>query len=129
MMQTYKVFVYGTLKSGGRVRGLDQFDGANIIGEALTTDALYSLYDLGSFPCVCLDGNQRIKGEVWEVDTETLKILDAIEGYPDFYNRKEIDTTQGKVWMYYIPDVTSMTRKPVHGEVAEWNSETSISWR
>ena len=53
----------------------------------------------------------------------------AIEGYPDFYNRKEIDTTQGKVWMYFIPDVAGYNRKPVHGDVAEWNSETSISWR
>ena len=129
MMQTYKVFVYGTLKSGGRVRGLDQFDGASVVGEAVTSDALYSLFDLGSFPCVCLNGNQHVKGEVWEIDAETLKILDAIEGYPDFYNRKEIDTTQGKVWIYYIPDVTHMTRKPVHGEVAEWNNETSFSRR
>ena len=54
-MQTYKVFVYGTLKSGGRVRGLDQFDGASVVGEAVTSDALYSLFDLGSFPCVCLE--------------------------------------------------------------------------
>ena len=32
-----KVFVYGTLKSGGEIRGLNQFgDGANIVGKAKT---------------------------------------------------------------------------------------------
>ena len=126
-MADKKVFVYGTLKSGGRVRGLQQFDGAIGVGEATTSDALYSLFDLGAFPCVTLDGNQKIKGEVWSVDTETFKMLDAIEGYPDFYSRKEINTTEGKVWMYYIPDVAGYTRKPVHGNIAEWHSENSVS--
>ena len=32
--EMFKVFVYGTLKSGGDIRGLNQFgDGANIVGK------------------------------------------------------------------------------------------------
>ena len=32
-----KVFVYGTLKSGGEIRGLNQFgEGASIVGKAKT---------------------------------------------------------------------------------------------
>ena len=31
-----KVFVYGSLKSGGAVRGLNQFEGATIVGKAKT---------------------------------------------------------------------------------------------
>jgi len=46
-----KVFVYGTLKSGGSIRGLNQFgDGAVIIGKAVTTYPDYEMLDLGSFP-------------------------------------------------------------------------------
>ena len=97
------VFVYGTLKSGGEVRGLNQFgDGANIVGKAKTTYPDYDMADLGAFPGVFLNGEFHIEGEVWEVDEETLKDLDAIEGYPDFYKRQITHTDKGKAWMYYL---------------------------
>ena len=39
-----RVFVYGTLKSGGTIRGLNQFgEGATIVGKANTT---YPDYDI-----------------------------------------------------------------------------------
>ena len=91
-----KVFVYGTLKSGGEVRGLNQFgDGATIVGKAKTQYPDYEMADLGAFPGVFLNGKYHIEGEVWEVDDETLEHLDAIEGYPDFYSRQVTHTTQG----------------------------------
>lgn len=98
-----KVFVYGTLKSGGEVRGLNQFgDGATIVGKAKTQYPDYEMSDLGAFPGVFLNGKHHIEGEVWEVDDETLEHLDAIEGYPDFYSRQVTHTTQGKAWMYFL---------------------------
>jgi gamma-glutamylcyclotransferase (GGCT)/AIG2-like uncharacterized protein YtfP len=98
-----KVFVYGTLKSGGDVRGLNQFgDGATIVGKAKTQYPDYEMSDLGAFPGVFLNGKYHIEGEVWEVDDETLEHLDAIEGYPDFYSRQVTHTTQGKAWMYFL---------------------------
>lgn len=102
-----RVFVYGTLKRGNRVRGMDKMGNAKFINEAVTVDAEYSLYDLGAFPAVSRRGENRIQGEVWEVDDALMAILDVIEGYPDFYNRCEVVTTEGTAWMYYIDDVAA----------------------
>jgi|TARA_R100000081_G_C4792819_1_gene158883 gamma-glutamylcyclotransferase (GGCT)/AIG2-like uncharacterized protein YtfP len=99
----FRVFVYGTLKSGGDIRGLNQFgDGANIIGKTKTTYPDYEMVDLGAFPGVFLNGKNYIEGEVWEVDKETMEDLDAIEGYPNFYNRQVVHTDLGKANMYYL---------------------------
>ena len=98
-----RVFVYGTLKSGGAIRGLNQFgEGAAIVGKAKTMYPDYEMSDLGAFPGVFLNGKFHIEGEVWEVDDQVMEQLDAIEGYPDFYNRQVTHTTQGKAWMYYL---------------------------
>ena len=95
------VFVYGSLKSGGMVRGLDGFPGATIVGKAKTTYPDYNMLDLGSFPVV-VKGEKYIQGEVWEVDDTTFQELDMIEGYPDFYKRVKTETTQGRAWMYFL---------------------------
>lgn len=102
-MDKHLVFVYGSLKSGGDIRGLNQFgDGAVIVGKAKTTYPDYHMADLGAFPGVFLGGDKYIQGEVWEVSDEVLEQLDAIEGYPSFYNRVKTQTSKGKAWMYYL---------------------------
>jgi len=125
-----KVFVYGTLKSGGQIRGLNQFgDGAVIVGKAQTVYPDYDMIDLGAFPGVVKGGTYKIQGEVWEVDDETMQDLDAIEGYPDFYNREVTMTTQGKAWMYYLPrdtyagyeNVDSPQVEIINDEVKMWH--------
>ena len=99
-----KVFVYGTLKSGGTIRGLSGFgDGAVIVGKAKTTYPDYKMVDLGSFPGVLMGDTNFIQGEVWEVDDDIAEQLDAIEGYPEFYNKIPTETTQGKAMMYFLP--------------------------
>ena len=125
-----KVFVYGTLKSGGQIRGLNQFgDGAVIVGKAQTVYPDYDMIDLGAFPGVVKGGTYKIQGEVWEVNDETMQDLDAIEGYPDFYNREVTMTTQGKAWMYYLPrdtyagyeNVDSPKVEIINDEVKMWH--------
>lgn len=125
-----KVFVYGTLKSGGQIRGLNQFgDGAVIVGKAQTVYPDYDMIDLGAFPGVVKGGTYKIQGEVWEVDDQTMQDLDAIEGYPDFYNREVTMTTQGKAWMYYLPrdtyagyeNVDSPQVEIINDEVKMWH--------
>ena len=109
-----KVFVYGTLKSGGEIRGLNQFgDGANIVGKAKTQYPDYEMSDLGAFPGVFLNGEFHIQGEVWEVSDDVAKQLDAIEGYPDFYNKIPTETSQGKAMMYFLPK--EYEKYPTHG--------------
>ena len=98
-----KVFVYGTLKSGGAIRGLSNFgDGAVIVGKAKTTYPDYKMIDLGAFPGVLMGGEHHIQGEVWEVSDEVAEHLDAIEGYPDFYNKVPTETSEGKAMMYFL---------------------------
>ena len=99
-----KVFVYGSLKRGNNVRGMQFFQGAIRVGQAQTTAGIYSMLDLGSFPGVTLDGKHDINGEVYIIDEQILSQLDAIEGYPDFYDRTEVETTEGKALMYFLPN-------------------------
>ena len=99
-----KVFVYGSLKRGNNVRGMQFFQGAIRVGQAQTTAGIYSMLDLGSFPGVILDGKHDINGEVYIIDEQILSQLDAIEGYPDFYDRTEVETTEGKALMYFLPN-------------------------
>ena len=100
------VFVYGTLKKGNPIRGLDKFNGSTFIGEATTIDSDFMMLDLGAFPGVIFAKNwinaTKISGEVFSVTTDVIMKLDIIEGYPDFYDRSEVETTKGKAWMYHL---------------------------
>jgi gamma-glutamylcyclotransferase (GGCT)/AIG2-like uncharacterized protein YtfP len=123
MDNTTPVFVYGTLMKGNSTRGLNMFPGAKFKGTAQTKKSSYSLYDLGSFPAVGPKGRNSIQGEVWEVDDETFRQLDRIEGYPEFYSRQQIDTTQGKAWMYYIPDIAE------YDSVYQIKGDGTVAWQ
>jgi len=122
-MQKNKVFVYGTLKKDNSTRGLNLWSDATYVGDAVTHDQ-FNLWDMGSFPAVTLKGNASISGEVWEVSDEVFESLDRIEGYPEFYERTEIETAYGKAWMYYIPDIEPYYR----AELIEPFNNTA-SWR
>ena len=106
-----KVFVYGTLKTGGALRGMDAISMDSVlVGRAKTEYPDYDMIDLGSFPGV-ISGTKFIQGEVWEVNEDTFQVLDQIEGYPDFYDRKLVHTTEGKAWMYYLPNPEQYGRR------------------
>ena len=90
-----KVFVYGTLKKGGRFHSV--LESSEYIGKG-ETGPDFELYDTkAGYPAVKLGGNTKISGEIYNVDKDTLSKLDYIEGHPDFYERKktyvvELDT-------------------------------------
>ena len=109
-----RVFVYGTLKSGGSVRGLDLYgEHSSIVGKAKTKYPDYTMIDLGAFPGVVLNGTDYIQGEVWEVSQALADEIDGIEGYPDFYNKAQTETSLGKAWMYFLegPGYTKLADK------------------
>lgn len=97
-----KVAVYGSLKKGfhndifldtSELKGIDE------------TLSEYTMYSMGgSFPCITEEGDTSISIEVYEVDEGVFERLDMLEGYPLFYNRKEIDTKWGQAWIYYVKD-------------------------
>lgn len=123
-----KVFVYGTLKSGGSIRGLENFgDGAVIVGRAKTTYPDYHMVDLGSFPGVLMGGTKHIQGEVWEVSDDVAEQLDAIEGYPEFYNKVPTETSQGKAMMYFLPKEYAKYPGPEQSQQIDDEADT-LTW-
>lgn len=101
-----RVFVYGSLLKGfGNHRLLRN---ATFVGEAKTT-AEYTMISRGGFPGVFPGGHTEILGELYDVDEETAKRLDWLEGvdYKDPHNghyRKEEITLAGgeKAFIYFI---------------------------
>ena len=95
-----KVFVYGTLKEG---RPLDRKIFADLRTKVQPATIKGSIFNLGSFPTIKLDGAGTVIGEVHTFPEkhfkEVLQIMDAIEGYnasePDkgLYNRHVIEAT------------------------------------
>ena len=84
-MPTTILFVYGTLKRGGRSNHLlkEQI----FLGEAQTLPR-YRLYDQGDHPCLVEDKKSgvAVHGELWQVDEAILAGLDAYED-PSLFKR------------------------------------------
>ena len=58
------------------------------------------LHDLGPFPMAVL-GDGRVWGELYAVDPEGLARLDALEGYPRLYDRRQMAVADGRqAWVY-----------------------------
>ena len=127
------VFVYGTLKSGGPVRGLDSFpvEHRELQGKAKTAYPDYHMHDLGAFPAVSR-GNHYIQGEVWKVSKWVEDRIDEIEGYSgedsqNMYNKQTIQTTLGpaKIYTMDIESAQSWAHEPVNaikdGDTFIWN--------
>ncbi|WP_438482406.1 gamma-glutamylcyclotransferase family protein [Oleiharenicola lentus] len=85
-----KVFVYGTLKRGGRNQRF--MAGQRFITEA-RTPAGFTLYSLGYYPGMIRDPHDThgVTGELWEVDDACLALLDELEGVDEkLYERVAI---------------------------------------
>lgn len=91
-----RVAVYGSLKKNCTNHSLlacTKFIGTDIIPN-------WDMYSFGYFPCI-IPGDGKIFTEIYEITDLDLKRLDRLEGYPSFYDRKEVDTEFGKAWIYY----------------------------
>lgn len=93
-----KVAVYGTLRYGFNNHKL--LMKSNFLGKT-KTEPIFTMY--GNFiPWVSNGGSTAITVEVYEIDTETFKQLDWLEGYPNYYDRRLINTEFGEAWIYFI---------------------------
>ena len=98
-----KLFVYGTLRQeGGHLRN-GIMKTSTFLGK-YKTKPKYDMINLRSFPGLLKDGQSVVIGEVYEVDRDTLKSCDIIEGHPRFYKREDIDLEgiEG-VQAYFLP--------------------------
>jgi gamma-glutamylcyclotransferase (GGCT)/AIG2-like uncharacterized protein YtfP len=101
----YKVFVYGSLLSGMGNSGL--LSNSKMLGTTISPEN-FAMVDLGYFPGVIIDETHpgKVMGEVYEVDDDTLKRLDSLEGYraqdpkSGLYDRMTINTEIGEAYIY-----------------------------
>ena len=47
-------------------------------------------------------GHQAITGELWLVDKGTLMVIDAIEGHPEFFVRRDIELADGRTALGWL---------------------------
>jgi len=100
------LFTYGTLMKG--YSNHYPLKRAEWVGSAKTLEK-YSLYESG-IPFVFKgEAVSHIYGELYRVDELTLKIIDRLEGHPEWYRREEIQivTDSGNnvtAWLYFYPE-------------------------
>lgn len=108
------VFVYGTLKKDEGANY--KLDKETFFGE-FVSESLFRVFGEG-FPMAVLstDGHP-LRGEVYSVTQETLRNLDAYEGYPSFYTRSKLifrnaeDDSRLAAWVYHINDPSNYVFK------------------
>jgi len=87
-MSKHLVFIYGSLRRGSHREMSIVFPDARFIAEATVHG---SLYDLGPYPGLILDGsNSIVTGEAYEVDDQLLEELDDFEESSN-YHRKPVE--------------------------------------
>src|SRR3546814_6776345 len=64
------------------------------------------MFSLGGYPGV-IEGDERISGELWEIDDAAFARCDRLEGHPNFYKRWQVgivsdseDDKEVTAWIY-----------------------------
>lgn len=105
-----KIGCYGTLMKGFHNHVLLEQPDVTFLGNT-KTEPKFTMYSLGSFPAITLEGNDAIEIEVYDIKNENiLKRIDVLEGYKanykyNFYNKIAISTEFGAVYIYIIDDI------------------------
>ena len=109
-MKKYLVAVYGSLRK--KQSNYEYHLSNSTYKGTFTTEPEYTMHSLSYYPGLKLNGNTSIVMEVYEVDEETLKNLNRLEGYypgekSTFYDRIEINTPWGKAFTYiYVNELS-----------------------
>jgi gamma-glutamylaminecyclotransferase len=98
-----RVFVYGSLKKGlGNHRLLEQ---SKFLGRCYI-EGRFKLLNLGGFPGLVKKDDlpvMKVVGEVYQINEDTLRSLDWLEGHPRFYERSKVPTPWKNAWTYFLP--------------------------
>lgn len=108
----FRVFVYGSLMRGEPnhgvlERGTYLRDIWTAPGVAIVRAGPYPslLFAESAGPREPLVRNERVHGELWEVDHGLLDDLDRFEGHPDWFARREITLDDGsRAHAYAMPE-------------------------
>ena len=110
MNKKYLVSVYGSLRK--TMGNHHYYLSSSEYKGTFTTEPEYTLHSLSFYPGLKLNGNTSVVMEVYEVDEDTLKNLNRLEGYrpnekATFYDRIEINTPWGKAFTYiYVNELS-----------------------
>lgn len=134
-MANTRIFVYGTLKRGYSNHRL--LEGAHFLGDAYTVDT-FKMIHVG-YPVILPDDDgDPVNGEVFDVNTETLINLDALENEGVMYDRKLINvllTNQPKTngiidanVSVYIGNEDFWSKRPSNTKYEHKNQHGELLW-
>lgn len=94
------IVTYGSLRKGhGNNRLLRD-------SELKSTEVIsipYRMISLGAFPgLIPSEENHDITVEIWEVNDYTYRSVEALEGWPSFYQKALVPTSLGEVEVYVL---------------------------
>ena len=129
-MKKYLVGVYGSLRKS--MSNYQYYLSSSEYKGTFSTEPEYTLHSLSYYPGLKLDGNTSIVMEVYEVDEETLKNLNRLEGYrpgetSTFYDRIKINTPWGKAFTYIYVNELSKDSIVESGDWCEFKNKEK-SW-
>ncbi|HWN09910.1 MAG TPA: gamma-glutamylcyclotransferase family protein [Pyrinomonadaceae bacterium] len=117
------IFIYGSLRRGSPGSILLRFPRAEFIAE---TKVRGDLYDLGAYPGLQLSySDSLVSGELYEIDEETLKLLDEFEESSN-YRRAQFEISLGaetrQCWTYEpYPSFYSLRKLITSGDWIEYS--------
>ena len=134
LTEMYKVFVYGSLKSGFGNHRLLEDSNAEFLGTTYTKDTNFLMFSFGAFPAVVKNeefGYGAVEGELYLVDQITMFKLDMLEGNGTFYTRELVELDDGsKAWMYLIDHpYQHMTDNDDQIEMGYYDDKMVFIWR
>lgn len=96
-MSVHRLFVYGTLRSGGEGHRL--LDGCTPEGEATVRGTLYDVE--GRYPALVLEGEGTVWGERWNCPEASLAAVDRYEGVGQgLFTRVRVEAGGELCWTY-----------------------------
>ena len=112
-IERFRIFVYGSLKKGYHNHKTLERKGVEFLGEGKIKG--FKLYDTGfGFPAIVRTNleDDIVYGEYYEVDVDTLILLDVLEGYTNsnpLYRREYIDNTSNTMVYVYNTDINNIS--------------------
>lgn len=119
------IAIYGTLRKGNGNHRL--IKDSKYLG-TFNSQPEFSLYTLGGFPGLKINGKTSVVMEVYEVTDEVAKNVDNLEGYDPnkasyFYDKININTPYGLAGVYIYVNKISENRLIASGDWMEHKKE------
>lgn len=124
-MSNHTVAVYGSLRQGLHNHRL--LTNAEYLG----TDNIpgFDMYSMGGFPFLKpSDTEAKTVIEVYNVTDDEFTRLDHLEGYPSFYDRKQVPTKHGDAWIYFIDEPSPIHDKVENRDWKQYYTETRYAY-